>query len=246
MAAVRERQQGVDQRPVAQLGGDRGVQRGGHHRPRPLLQESSDGGVQVVALGSLAHRERERVGEQRHDRSPGLGRRALVGGVVLAGGIVGDVEPRGHTSPFRVRRAAKPPAREHGELEILACDRVGVGVVADPDEAFVHRDDVVDVVAPPARVKARPARPEVGSRREHRVAVARQPCGVARGEIVLPLREGDVARDVILVQGVLPGEARGGLVAQLVRFPRIHRTAVAVRLRVAARRRERAVAKPDH
>ena len=105
---------------------------------------------------------------------------------------------------------------------------------------------MVNVVTARTRIEARPARPEVGGRGQHRVPVARQPCGVARREIVLPLGECNVPGDVILVQRILPGEARRRFVAQLVRFPGIHRAAVAVAGRIAARRAERPVAEHDH
>src|SRR5207253_10462196 len=98
--------------------------------------------------------------------------------------------------------------------------------------------DVRDVVALLRGRERRPARPEARGGAEHRLAVTREPGRVTGGEIVLPLGERDVARDVILVQRVLPGELGRRLLTRLVRLPGVHRAALPVGARVPLRPRE--------
>src|SRR6185437_12630257 len=71
------------------------------------------------------------------------------------------------------------------------------------------------------------------------------PHGVAGGEVVLPLRQRDIAGDVDLGVRVLRCEMRGSLAAQLIGFPRIHRAAKAVRARICLGGAQRAGTEVD-
>ena len=246
MAAAAQREQRVHQRPVSQLGRDDGIQRGGHHSPDFPADEPARRGREVVPFRLLGHCQPQRVGEQRYHRAALLGRRALVGRVVRGRGIVWDVEPGRHPRPAAIRVSAEPAARGDGDFEVLPRHRIGVRVVSDADEAFIDRNDVADVVAPRHGVQGRAAHPEIRGLPDHGITGAREPRGVPSREVILPLSERHVARDVDLRQGVLPGELRCRFLAQLIRLPGIHRAPVAVSVGVAPCRGERAGAERDH
>ena len=117
-------------------------------------------------------------------------------------------------------RHAEPRARRGGDLQIALGDGVRVRIVVHAHQPLGDRHDVVDVVAVARRIVRGAAHPEVGGRADHREALARQPRGIAGRQIVLPLRQRDVAVDVDLRVRVLGGEVRRRLVARARRPPR--------------------------
>src|SRR5947199_221379 len=77
-------------------------------------------------------------------------------------------------------------------------------------------------------VQGRAAHPEIRRLPEHGITGAREPRGVPSREVILPLSERHVARDVDLRQGVLPGELGCRFLAQLIGLPGVHGAAKAV------------------
>src|SRR6185312_9897073 len=94
------------------------------------------------------------------------------------------------------------------DLERLAGDGIGEGVVRHVVVGLVGRRDVVDLVAVVRLVVGDAAGPERGNALQHGPRMRFQPCLVTRRQVVLPLRDGDVGVDVDLAVD-LPGEVRG-------------------------------------
>ena len=91
---------------------------------------------------------------------------------------------------------------------------------------------MLDLVAVPACHPGRAAGPEIRHVADHRPAVAGQPLAVAGGQVVLPLRDGDVGVDVDLALAEHVGHVRRLLAAVLrIGLPREHRAAQAACLR---------------
>ena len=76
-----------------------------------------------------------------------------------------------------------------------------VRFVVDLAGGLVGAGHILDGVVPTARVQLEAARPELGRSLDHRPAMVREPLDVARQVELLPKGHGDVAGDVLLVEG---------------------------------------------
>ena len=153
-----------------------------------------------------------------------------------------DVHLRGNRGPLRIGRGADELRGLDRDLQRFARRGIGERVVRHVVVGLVGRGDVVDLVAVLRLVVGDPADPELRDLADHRPAMLLQPGAVARGEVVLPLRDRDVGVDVDLAEHAV-GEVRRVVDAGLgIGFPRIHRAFHAVLFRAIACRLHRAVA----